>query len=173
MTERSVFKNKISLLNCSSEADETLSPLFLLKIKSCVSDGCHYLSWFWASLLEMFFLHWNVCSVQPGSLSLHALCHMHRYSGRCGRVLHQQNLVARVRWQPSDARFEGSMMPGSMNQHGGERTHSSVCWSQTLEILWCFITVFLSLSNKILLPFTFLWQLFFSLFTTGEKKVSL
>lgn len=173
MTERSVFKNNISLLNCSSEADETLSPLFLLKIKSCVSDGCHYLSWFWASLLEMFFLHWNVCSVQPGSLSLHALCHKHRYSGRCGWVLHQQNLVARVRWQPSDARFEGSMMPGSMNQHGGERTHSSVCWSQTLEILWCFITVFLSLSNKILLPFTFLWQLFFSLFTTGEKKVSL
>lgn len=57
MTERSVFKNNISLLNCSSEADETLSPLFLLKIKSCVSDGCHYLSWFWASLLEMFFLH--------------------------------------------------------------------------------------------------------------------
>lgn len=107
MTERSVFKNKISLLNCSSEADETLSPLFLLKTKSCVSDGCHYLSWFWASLLETFFLHWNVCSVQPGSLSPHALCHMHRYSGRCGWVLHQQNLVARVRWQPSNARFKG------------------------------------------------------------------
>lgn len=55
-TERSIFKNKISFsLNCSSEADETLSPLFLLKIKSCVSDCCHYLSWLWSPLLEMFF----------------------------------------------------------------------------------------------------------------------
>lgn len=73
-TEKSIFKKKISFsLNCSTEADEVSSPLFLLKIKNCVNDCCHYLWWLWSPLLEAFFHHWNVCSVRPGSLPLHAL----------------------------------------------------------------------------------------------------
>lgn len=104
--ERSIFKNKISFsLNCSNEADETLSPLFLLQIKSYVSDCCHYLSWFRSSLKETFFLQSNVRSVPSGSLSLHAVCHVYRYSGSCGWVLHQQNLVARS--------IDSPVMPGS------------------------------------------------------------
>lgn len=41
--QRSILKNKKTSfsLSCSSEPDETLSPLFLFKVKSCVRGYCH------------------------------------------------------------------------------------------------------------------------------------
>lgn len=101
------------------------------------------------------FLYWNVLY----NLGLSFIA--------CPPSLHRFSWKSVDEFSSSNSRFKGDC---SVSWHGGERTYSSVCWSWTLETVWCFITVLVLLSNKILLPFAFLWLLFFLSLSVRKQK---
>lgn len=173
--ERSTFKNKINLLlNCCSEADETLTLYFFAKFKAVsmivviIYHGSDLLFQRCFSSTEMYVLYdLGLPPSMSSAMCIVALEALDQFS--ISRTWFKGPLSV------SDARFEGDCL---MNWHGGQRTCSSVCWSWALEILWHFITVSHMFSNISSVHFSveviyFFPPFFFFLYHWKNKSLTL